>query len=110
MRYAYIYYGRKIRRVSIFTLKFIDYLLLYLVAARQLYLFIQLFFLCLFCWLIGAGIACIRRKRQYGTIKDRPKSDAYLHPNHDQRENLILFTCISIFLAALYLISLPLPV
>lgn len=110
MPYAFIYYGRKIRRVSIFVLKFIDYLLLYLVGARQLYLFGQLFILCLLCWLIGSGIVLIRRKVQHGTIKDRPTAEDYLHPNHDRRENLILLTCFLIFITGLYLIHLPLPI
>lgn len=110
MRYAAIYYGRKVRRISLFVIKFIDYLLLYLVAARQLYLFGQLFFLCLICWIIGAIIALSRRKWRHGTLKDRPKSAESLYPNHDRRENLILLTCIVILIAELYLIHLPLPV
>ncbi|STP37317.1 Uncharacterised protein [Enterococcus casseliflavus] len=43
MNYNLIYYGRKVRRFLLFTIKFIDVFLLYLVIGRQTYLAIKIF-------------------------------------------------------------------
>lgn len=109
MRYKWIYYGRKSRRILLFSIKFIDFLLLYLVAGKQLYLTIILLALLIIFWIIGSVIALVRRKIKYGMIKDRPKSEDYLYPNHDRRENVILLVCTLLLILEIYLISLPLP-
>jgi hypothetical protein len=109
MSYSWIYYGRKARRVALFSIKLIDFFLLYLAFGKQLYLSIKLFLLFTLCWGIGSGISLIRRKIKHGDIKDRPKSEAYLHPNHDRRENIMLLGCIGLLVAELAIVSLPVP-
>ena len=102
MSYSWIYYGRKVRRVALFSIKLIDFFLLYLAIGKQIYLSFGLFILFTLCWAVGSGVALIRRKV-------RPKSEAYLHPNHDRRENLMLFACIVLLVVELYIVSLPVP-
>lgn len=109
MSYRWIYYGRKVRRVALFTIKVIDFFLLYLALGKQIYLSFRLFILFILCWTIGAGVALARRKINQGDMKDRPKSEAFIHPNHDRRENLMLFACIVLLVVELYIISLPVP-
>jgi hypothetical protein len=45
MNYSWIYYGRKVRRISLFSIKLVDFFLLYLAIGKQLYLSIQLILL-----------------------------------------------------------------
>lgn len=109
MSYSWIYYGRKVRRVALFSIKLIDFFLLYLAIGKQIYLSFGLFILFTLRWAVGSGVALIRRKVRQDDIKDRPKSEAYLHPNHDRRENLMLFACIVLLVVELYIVSLPVP-
>lgn len=111
MKYNYnlVYYGRIIRRVLMFAIKFIDFYLLFFVAGRQLYLTYILLIIFIFLWIVGSAIALIRRKIKYGSFKDRVKSEEYLHPNHDRRENLILLTCVLLLILECYLLTLPIP-
>ncbi|MFB8607921.1 hypothetical protein [Enterococcus casseliflavus] len=109
MNYNLIYYGRKVRRFLLFTIKFIDVFLLYLVIGRQMYLAIKIFLFIVLIWIIGATVVLIRRKILYGTINDRPKEDGYLHPIHDRRENIMLLVCVMLLIMQLYILSLPLP-
>ncbi len=62
MNYKLIYYGRKVRRFLLFTIKFIDVFLLYLVIGRQTYLAIKIFLFIVLIWITGAAVVLNKKE------------------------------------------------